>query len=265
LKYNIIKNHPNEPDPLAISLQSNDKFTETGVPHRELIDTNHSDLFHEYMLPLLRLHHIRPDSLEKLRAKIKLSNISNIPLQLSPYPRNPNTRKCNFAEIFLAEYLKLTTDTKLPVYRLRFNPNKEESMKGDDVLLFDLDSTPVRIIVGEAKFRETPSKEAVIEIVENLVRSNKLFIPLSLIFVANRLFDEGYKELSEKVHNCSFMFSSDQLEIDYVGLLMSNMNANKHINRHTTNELHNLLMISLGMINPEQIIEKSFNQLETEL
>jgi hypothetical protein len=262
---NIIKNHPNGSDPLAISLQSNDIVTETGVPHRELIDTNHSDIFLKYMLPLLRIHHIKPNILEELKANIKLLKTPYIPLQLSPYPRNPNTRKCNFAEIFLAEYLKSTTDTKLPVYRLRFNPNKEESMKGDDVLLFDLDSTPVKIIVGEAKFRETPSKETVIEIVETLVRSNKEGLPISLTFVANRLFEEHNYELWWKVLNCSVLFSSDQLEIDYVGLLMSNMNANKHINRHTTNELHNLLMISLGMIKPEQTIEKAFNQLETEL
>jgi len=262
---NIIKNHPNEPDPLAISLQSSDSFTETSVLHRELMDKNHSDIFLEYMLPFLRMHHIKLNKLEELKARIKLLKISNIPLTSSPYPRNPNTRKGNFAEIFLAEYLKSTTDKKLPVYRLRYNPNKEESMKGDDVLLFDLDSNPVRIIVGEAKYRKTPSKKAVIEIVENLIRSNKLFIPMSLTFVADRLYDEGNKELSEKVYNCSYLFSSDKLKIDYVGLLMSNMNANKHINRHTTNELHNLLMISLGMINPELIIEKAFNQLEAEL
>jgi len=262
---NIIKNHPNEPDLLAISLKSNDSITKTGVPHRELIDTNHPDIFLEYMLHLLRVHHIKPNILEKLKANIKLLKTPNIPLPSSPYPRNPNTRKCNFAEIFLAEYLKSTTDTKLPVYRLRYNPNKEESMKGDDVLLFDLDSTPVRIIVGEAKFRETPSKEAVIEIVENLVRSNKNDLPISLMFVAFCLFDEGNDELGWKVFNCSNLFSSDRLQIDYVGLLMSNMDANKYINRHTTNELHNLLMISLGMINPELIIVKAFNQLETEL
>jgi len=262
---NIIKNHPNELDPLAISLQSNDRVTITGVPHRELIDTNHSDIFLEYMLPLLRLHHIRPDSLEKLKAMIKSLKIPNTPLPLSPYPRNPDTKKGNFAEIFLAEYLKSTTDTKLPIYKLRYNPNKEQSMKGADVLLFDLDSTPVRIIIGEAKFRKIPTKKTVIEIVENLVRSNKIIIPLSLMFVAERLFDEGNEELGNKVLNCSILFSSDRLEINYVGFLMSNINANNYINLHTTNELHNLLMISLGMNDPELIIEQAFNQLETEL
>jgi hypothetical protein len=36
-------------------------------------------------------------------------------------------------------------------------------MKGDDVLAFDLDSHPVRVIVGEAKFRATSTKDSVQE------------------------------------------------------------------------------------------------------
>ena len=44
-------------------------------------------------------------------------------------------------------------------------------MKSDDVLLFDLDAAPVRIIVGESKFRTTPDKQAVVDIVDGLVRS----------------------------------------------------------------------------------------------
>jgi len=35
----IIKNHPNGTNPLAISFQSNDSVTKTGVPHRELIES----------------------------------------------------------------------------------------------------------------------------------------------------------------------------------------------------------------------------------
>jgi len=262
---NIIKKHPSKSSPLGIFLQSNDSVTNTNVPHRELIDTNHTDLFIEYMLPLLQMHHISSETLKKRKTRIKSLKIPNISLPLSSYPKNPKTRKGNFAEIFLAEYLKTTTDTTLPVYRLRFNPNIEQSMKGDDVLLFDLDSTPVRIIVGEAKFRKNPSKKVVIEIVENLIRSNKKGLPISLQFVADRLWEKGYDELGDKVFDCSYLFALDKLKIDYVGLLMSNLNANKHINLHTTNELHNLLMISLGMIDPELIVEQAFNRLENEL
>lgn len=52
-------------------------------------------------------------------------------------------------------------------------------MKGDDVLAFDLEADPVRIIVGEAKFRASSSKAAVKEIVEALERSQRGGLPAS--------------------------------------------------------------------------------------
>ena len=37
-------------------------------------------------------------------------------------------------------YICAASGTCLPVYRLRYNPNIEQSMKGDDVLAFDFTS-----------------------------------------------------------------------------------------------------------------------------
>ncbi len=34
--------------------------------------------------------------------------------------------------VFLAEYIVAESEASLPVYRLRYNPNVEQSMKGDD-------------------------------------------------------------------------------------------------------------------------------------
>ena len=109
---------------------------------------------------------------------------------------------------------------ELPIYRLRYNTNPDQSMKGDDVLLFDLDSDPVRIIVGESKFRGIPDKQSVIDIVDGLVRSYKAGLPISLMFVAERLFQENKPELGRKVQNCAILFATNKLHIDYVGFLM---------------------------------------------
>jgi hypothetical protein len=257
----MLKKHPETPHPLAISLKANDTTTETGVYHRELVDINQKDLFLEYMVPVLKEHHINPRNLEKQISIIKTLNNPNIPLSVSQYPKKLKTQKCNFAEIFLAEYLESTTDTQLPVYRLRYNPNVEQSMKGDDVLLFDLDSNPARIIVGEAKFRNTPTKQAVADIINTLIRSNIEGLPISLSFIYGTLFEKGNDELAEKILNLETLFITGKINIDYVGLLMSNTNARKYVNKYTTNELHNLLMISLNMINPELIVDQAFIKL----
>lgn len=261
----IIKNHPTGMHPFAVSLLSTDNVTTSGVDHRELEENGRNDVLLEYMESALKEHHIDPDALERHIKLINSLRIANLPMIRSPYPKNPTTQKGNFAEIFLAEYLISTTETQLPIYRLRYNPNPDQSMKGDDVLLFDLDSDPVRIIVGESKFRGTPDKQSVIDIVDGLVRSNIAGLPISLMFVAERLFQEGRSELGKKVQGCAVLIATNKLQIDYAGLLMSNHNAKNPINKHTSNDLRNLLMISLGMQSPEEIVKQAFERLEGDI
>ncbi len=261
----IINAHSFEHHPFSISLSCSDENATSGVPHRCLIENGHHDVFLDYMTLALQNHHISPEAIERRKDLIESLRIMDAPLPLSPYPQSFTTQKGNFAEVFLAEYLYKTTEAELPIYRLRYNPNIEQSMKGDDVLLFDLDSDPVRIIVGESKFRGIPDKQAVVDIVDGLVRSNKAGLPISLMFVAERLFDAGNSELAKKVQNCAILFVTNKLHIDYVGLLMSNHNAKRIVNTHASSELHSLLMISLNLESPETIVQRAFARLEGNL
>lgn len=258
----IINHHPIGKHPFSVSLQASDVTTQSGVAHRELTGNDNVDVLIKHIVPVMQKHHLTPDALKRHQDLIDSMKIANLPKPRSPYPQNLITRKGNFVEIFLAEYLDATTETQLPIYRLRYNTNPDQSMKGDDVLLFDLDSDPVRIVVGESKFRGTPNKQSVIDIVDGLIRSNKAGLPISLMFVADMLFLENKPELGKKVQNCAVLFAVNRLHIDYVGLLMSNHNAKNPINKHTMNTLHNLLMISLGVQNPEAIVTQAFDQLE---
>ena len=258
----IINQHPDGTNPFAVSLVSTDCMTTSGVEHRELEEKGQNDVLLEHMTSALQKHHISPDALRRHKELIDSLRIANLPMIRSPYPQNLTTQKGNFAEIFLAEYLIATTETQLPVYRLRYNPNPDQSMKGDDVLLFDLDSDPMRIIVGESKFRGTPDKQSVIGIVDGLMRSNKAGLPVSLMFVSERLFQEDKPKLGKKVQECAILIATNKLHIDYVGLLMSNHNAKNSVNKHTSNDFHNLLMISLGMQSPEEIVKQAFERLE---
>lgn len=262
---NIINAHPTGTHPFAVSLLSMDGTTVSGVDHRNLLGNGHNEVFLDCMVPALQNHHISPGALERRRELIQSLRNANVPIPRSPYPQSSTTQKGNFAEVFLAEYLRSTTDAQIPVYRLRYNPNVEQSMKGDDVLLFDMDSDPVRIIVGEAKFRSTPNRQAVIDAIDGLVRSNSAGLPVSLMFVAERLFEEGNNDIAKKVQDCAILFATNDLRIDYVGLLMSNCNANTYVDSNTTNELHNLLMISLGIQSPQTIVQQAFVRLEAAL
>ncbi|MDF2923890.1 MAG: hypothetical protein K0R57_2804 [Paenibacillaceae bacterium] len=258
----IINDHPLGFHPFSISLSCTNENATSGILHRCLIENEYGDVLLDYMTQAIQNHHISPDALERRKDLIESLRIINAPIPLSPYPQSLTTQKGNFAEVFLAEYLCTTTEAELPIYRLRYNPNVEQSMKGDDVLLFDMDSDPVRIIVGESKFRGIPDKQSVVDILDGLVRSNKAGLPISLMFVAERLFEVGNSALAMKVQNCAILFATNQLQIDYVGLLMSNHNAKRIVNTHASSELHNLLMISLNVESPETIVQHAFARLE---
>ena len=240
-------------------------MTEKGVNHRKLTESGHTDALLDFAVQALRTHHISPESLERRRKVIESLQTGAEIQQISPYPHNIKTQKGNFAEVILAEYILSSSETQLPIYRLRYNTNIEQSMKGDDILLFDLDSDPVRIIVAESKFRKKPSKQVIAESIDGLVRSHKNGLAVSLMFVAERLFDEGKREVGEKVQNCACIFFADKLQIDYIGFLLSDTKAGEFVDKHTTNELHNLLMISLGMLSPEDIVKDAFSRLEQSL
>ena len=263
----IIGEHPEAPHPCGIHLEATDQFSAHTVPHRVLGDGPFQAAgFTTSMAEWLVTHHLSPESVERdrnLRAALARQGLPN-PAR-PRFPNDLNTQKGNWAEILLAEYLVASCDAQIPVYRLRYNPNVDQSMKGDDVLAFDLDSTPVRILVGEAKFRATPTKAVVEEIVGALVKSHSGNIPASLQFVADRLFDTGNNELGARVAACNALFAQGRLQLDYVGLLVSTGDAHLHVQRHAATDVRRLAVVSLGLADPEGIVTASYTEARARL
>lgn len=115
-------------------------------------------------------------------------------------PRDRRTRSGNFIEILACELAK-QQGYDIPVLRLQYNPNRDQSMKGDDILGFRVmngEPSEKRGLVGEGKFRSDFETEAVIEAYNGLkvkVRSG----PISMEFVAAILSREGDKQMAAKI------------------------------------------------------------------
>jgi len=262
----ILGNHPE--DSLGAFLNSVDTFTISDVPHRALSESRSENV---ELIKLLRemvvRHHVSPEAMgmdKKRREAIKRLGFEREQTGMKRFPTNESTRKGNLAEIFLAEYIVNSTNLDLPIYKLRYNPNIDQSMKGDDVLAFDLDSDPMRIMVGETKFRAISSKAAVVDIISGLLRSQRTDIPVSLQFVADRLFEKGEIDLATKVFQCSIQFALENLDIDYVGLLMSDLRTSEKFHKHTDNSIHRLAVISFSLDSPISIIGPCYEGLEDE-
>jgi hypothetical protein len=254
---------------LGVILKASDTYTKTGVPHRVLAE---ADFQHDRIISCFRemlvRHHVSPEAIErdkKRQEAMKRLGFNGEQSRMKRFPTNPLTRRGNLAEVVLAEYLISTTTSKLPIYRLRYNPNVEQAIKGDDVLAFDLDSDPVRIIVGEAKFRKTSSKAVVIEMLEGLNRSHKGGIPISLQFVADRLFEMGDEDTGNRVLECATLFALEKLRLDYVGMLMSDLYGSERLNKHTADSAHRLAVISFALDSPDAIVDPCYNDLDGQL
>lgn len=262
----VLGAHPPSGHPLGSVLTATDRKTAEAVPHRVLSERPGLRAKSSASLrAALTRHHASAEAIErtkKHREALKRLGLDSEQAKLRRFPTNASTRKGNLAEVVLAEYVVATSGVALPVYRLRYNPNIDQSMKGDDVLAFDLDADPVRIIVGEAKFRATSTNMAVKEIVEGLVRSYKAGIPASLQFVADRLFEAGDAALGERVLACAILFARGKLRLDYVGLLLSDNRAAERVDAATPASLHRLAMISFGVDAPDALVDDCYRDLE---
>lgn len=165
----IVGPHPLPPHPCGNSLVAEDQKTERDVPHRALKNApqKQSELI-AAMTQWIVNHHVSPENVERDRKRREALERQGLHDPTQRLPRNTSTQKGNWAEILLAEYVAASCNSQLPVYRLRYNPNVDQSMKGDDVLAFDLNSDPVRVLVGEAKFRSTSTKVVVGELIDAL-------------------------------------------------------------------------------------------------
>lgn len=259
----VVGSHPDSPNPIGERFTSADGHSDHGVPTRALAE-NDSDItqFVAAMKECLRTHHSRPEDLERDRKRREAFVRQGLTLPTSRFPTNLTTRKGNWTEVLLCEYVTASCGADLPVYRLRYNPNVEQSMKGDDVLAFDLEADPVRIIVGEAKFRGTSSKKAVTDIVESLEKSFRGGLPASLQFVADRLIGEGNEGLGRRIEECADLFVRNMVCIDHIGLLASNHLAPKHVRENASSNLRRIAVISMTLSDGESLVNSSFDGLE---
>jgi len=175
-----------------------------------------------------------------------------------PFPvKSATTQKGNLGEIILAEYLSSTSGLEVLVYKLRYNPNVEQSMKGDDLLLFEKQSVQDKVIMGEAKFRSTKSKQALDDIVDSLSTKN---LPISLTFVCDRLEEMGEVDLADEIDDLISNLHSNKTPVIYVGFYHSEATAHKTIEKNLNSSNKNLVIVSYCEDNPAKLVKDSFNE-----
>lgn len=258
----IIGTHPAAPDFIGVWLSHTDNPTTAEKKHRVLeenagtraqaVDEVAKWVFSHLVSDFMR------EQLHEKRQILSQYDFKKVVEQYSLLPETDTTIKGVVTEVILVEYLKKTTGYTPIIYKLQFNPNTDQSMKGDDCLLFDPADIKKKVIYGESKYRGIPNESVVKEIVGNLQENKKL--PVSLTFVANVLANANDKEKAKEVLEVLSLIKEGKTPVHNAGFLLSlksgrpSQDTTSVVEKHMSTTNPNLVFISLGVDNPEGLV-----------
>jgi hypothetical protein len=263
----LIGEHPKTPHILGEWLIYTDHPATASKKHRKLEESSilRNQAINSIANWIIK-HHIseqKMNLLEQKAAILQKHNFDEYVIASRLLPTADKTKKGNVAEIILVEYLKESTGLSPIIYKLRYNSNVDQSIKGDDVLLFNPASIVDKIVYGESKYRSSPTKKAIEEAVSNLEGNKRL--PVSIGFVAEILYEQGNNSLADELMDLQVLLKDENINnVHNVGFLLSTKSATPsndtatQVERHLSTKNPNLVFISLGIDNPLEIIEESF-------
>jgi hypothetical protein len=267
----LIGKHPTNPDTFGIWLNSNDYPDTVTKCHRELTEQstyNRKDLIEQLSNDIIKYHYPdeRVNLLIKNYAKLGFTDYSDYLKKALKTPTNLITKKGNLTEVILCEYVCSSAQKNLThIYRFRYNPNVDQSMKGDDMLMIDYleDTDELKVFLGEAKFRATSTKQSVDKVSEALTKDKQ---PLSYTLLTEILLkNPETSELGERIDDFINDAVRNNDNLTYVGLLLSDRTTSTKVEEHLNNDNPNLVFLSLGIENPETLIVEAFEIAQQKL
>lgn len=228
----ILGNHPNNGSIFSKWLDCEIDNSRDN-PHRKLREISFNDEIISQIAEWIKQHHISEKQTkltEQKKGILKKYGLDEFVNSQNFFPDNDNTKKGNLGEIILCEYIEATSDYETLVYKLRYNPNVSQSMKGDDIVLFNKDNLREAIILGEAKYRIPATKSTVNEILTSFGGEPKL--PLSLTFISNILRDNGDDDIADEIEMIQIELRRDNIPTLNIGFIIGDINTYKCVDNH---------------------------------
>ena len=263
--------HPVAPHIYGMWLNSTDLPASVNKKHRKTEEIDGTrDAAINALAQWIVNYHVHDHSknvIARKRAILKKHELDDFIDKMKLLPKAEKTKKGNLGEIILIEYLKASRGFDPIVHKLQYNTNVDSAMKGDDVLMFNTKDLFSEVMYGECKFRSIPSKQVVEDIVNNLEGAKGL--PASLEFVANILADRGETDLADNITELHIKIEDGSVPVTNVGFLISTksdvtagLDTTKQIEKHLKTSNPRLVMISLGIDNPVQVVDEAFKRAD---
>jgi len=263
----LIGAHPTDGSIFSNWLSNTEDQPKADIKHRKLDPdpahlTDAIDKISDYLL----IHHIPDSKVREIKVKKRILDkygFTNYVNNIDVLPSSHATLVGNGTEVIMSEYLKKTSGLELLVYRLHYNPNVDQAMKGDDALLLNPENVAEKIIIGESKFRASPDKPMVEEILKTM--GDISVTPISLSFIQNTLHKEGKNILAKEVAELQSNLAKNLTPIISVGFILSNHNTHNHITRNGTSLNRNLVFASIAITDPTDFLNACFDKAREKL
>lgn len=263
----LIGTHPTAPNKFGEWLSVEDIKVTNIKRHRALtplIDSDDEGLVNWLADKIIR-HHYDEYRLNKLKQKFGSLGFKKYAETHRKLPLADKTKKGNATEIILSEYIESSVDQNMvKAFKLKYNPNVDQAIKGDDTLLIDIsDEDEPKVFLGEAKFRKTPTKAVVKGILKALGKDKR---PLSLTYIVDMLArNPADVPLADKIDELIIEDIKGAGGLVYTGMLLSNEDTKDMVERHLDSDNPTFVMISIGIENPEDLINAAFTKAEYDL
>lgn len=226
------------------------------LSEKQEIDDNIVSLFSDC---LLQYHHDDKaiQSMKTNFEKLGFPKFAQYYEQARKMPKDLNTQKGNAVEVLMTEYsLAAINKSDLTfAHRFRYNPNVDQSMKGDDMLIVDFSDTAHPVIyLGEAKYRKSVSKKVIDDVLDSLSKGK---MPLSLTFLRDCA---ETNETENALLDDLLTKALSNYDIRYIGFIAGDTNAFKTVEKHWISDNPRHLILVLSMNNPEKFVVDSFNK-----
>lgn len=260
--------HPEDPNMFFTWLTCTDAPEKGLATHRHLTEqiVCNDDRLTSWLAELLIHHHYDQGRIERLKSRYSDLGYKAYAELHRNHPRADRTKKGNAAEILLVEYIESCLGRELiKTYKLRYNPNVDQAIKGDDTLMLDLQldkdgNDDVRIYLGESKFRKSPTKRVMEDLATSLGKEK---MPISYSFLINELYrNEATIDVAGRFENFILTDLKAKGRVTYTGFLMSNERTQNYVDSHFTSDNPDLILISVGIANPEVLIEEAYMKVE---
>ncbi len=144
-------------------------------------------------------HFLPPSRLAEMFVRLQRHEVAE--LIQNRLPESAQLKSGDLGEVLCTAFVREKTPFKLGIKRLQFKDHRNMSMRGDDMLGFNLNPVTgtLTVLKAESKSNATMSAATVTKAREALSGYGELPSPHSLGFVADRLLDPADKSLRDAI------------------------------------------------------------------